>query len=108
MYMYVNQSEETSLPQNNFIGYSKRMKGAAVPDALGERERERDYCGIKKKVGRSAAVGAKSEISKNFEFFKLLDEVPGAFSAQAGRPVPHLLLRSTETSRPRIGVPYPQ
>ena len=33
--MYVNQSEETSLPQNNFIGYSKRKKGAAVRDAWG-------------------------------------------------------------------------
>ena len=38
--MYVNQSEEMSLPQNNAIGYSKRKKGAAVPDALGERERD--------------------------------------------------------------------
>ena len=55
--MYVNQSEETSLPQNNFIGYSKRMKGAAVPDALGEREREKKL------------VGAKSAKILNFSSF---------------------------------------
>ena len=92
--MYVNQSEETSLPQNNFIGYSKRKKGAAVRDAWGG--------GGFNAVSRSGAVQqVKADLppapNQKIEFRHDFSNPGSVF--RAGRAVPsHNVYCNLETS----------